>query len=400
MRVLFYFIISAILIPSCKIEKPNIHDIWVGDYEKTIYFDEESIGNSIPYLLDLREADLAKIKYLPGREIETTWNLLNNILTIDSVEYRLISLSNDSLVYSPYMEELEKPTEVIMEEDEVYEVPIKDTYLVFKRINKVNIPIAKDSIHKILSNKIWINEKVKGNKSFDFADWIEFLDNGIALMKMDVDFGQDGKIEKHIQSEGWSIETYGNYKFLVFATNHIYSKGFQGNINAAFQITHLDSDNIEFDYFLQRNQKVYSLYNPSDKVVQNNHIYGNWISKNDSSKYLPKPASYSWAPKDETVQIFNGELKYELKKDTLKIIPNKFNPVICNWRINSDGTIFIYEYEVKNEYSGGYYVEYANFEMKSDDIFELELFSNDMHTGLEKPRIILFNKFQTFERIK
>jgi len=400
MKVIHYLAIGLFFISACNSGKhESIQDIWIGQYKLTLYFESENIKNNIPYLMDLRNSEVAKIKYLPGQLIETNWNLSNKILTIDSVNYRLISISKDSLVYSPYMEELEEPVKEKFSDGEAHAVPFKDEYFVFKRIKKVNIPFSVDSIHNIISNKIWIKEEAFLKSTRKYADWFEFLDNGIALMKMEIDFEEDSVVENHIQSESWKIETYENYPFLVFNAHHVYQKGFQGNIREAYQITHLETNMIGFDYFMYGNKVRLKLYTPTISHNLNETLYGKWKSFNDTSKFYARRYSERFV-KDGSLLLFDDDLNYELKKDTLIMYPNNFEPVICNWRINSDGTIFIFEYRIQNEYYDGYYVEFANFKMKSDNKFELELFYNYLQTGMEKPKSILFNRFQVFERIK
>jgi hypothetical protein len=394
LKVIFIAIIAIFITKSGNSQ--SINHIWVGHYSLTMYWESDNMKSDIPYLIDLRNSNVAKIKYFAGRQIETNWELADSVLTIDNVKYKLVALTEDSLVYSPNLTKKEKPVEEeIVSDDIAVAVPIKDELFVFKKIQNINIPYSASEVQKILENKVLLNANQPNDGNLDYGDWFEFLDNGVALQKMDI----KEKKEKHLQSECWKIESYENYLFLVFNSKMIPMVGSQGFLTDGYQIAYLDTERIILNNFIFTNKAEYLLTSPSKNEKIQESLYGKWISINDTSKFYMRRYSKR-AVADGRIKLFSDTLTYELKKDSLTITPNEFKPYSCNWRINSDGTVFIFEYKVENEYYNGYYVEYANFVRKSDDTFELELYNNSRLTGLEKPRSIFYNKFQTFKRIK
>ncbi|MFC0878941.1 hypothetical protein ACE01N_20270 [Saccharicrinis sp. FJH2] len=112
--ILFIFLLNL----NKSFSQENVKDIWLGDYQLNLFFD--GIENSkfeLNELLDLSKANSGIRKYFnsstyfPGFEKKISWSLNDTILLIDTIKYRVINLSADSLVISPNLAEKSKPTE-------------------------------------------------------------------------------------------------------------------------------------------------------------------------------------------------------------------------------------------------------------------------------------------------
>ena len=69
LKVIFIAIIAIFITKSGNSQ--SINHIWVGHYSLTMYWESDNMKSDIPYLIDLRNSNVAKIKYFAGRQIET-----------------------------------------------------------------------------------------------------------------------------------------------------------------------------------------------------------------------------------------------------------------------------------------------------------------------------------------
>jgi hypothetical protein len=391
-HIISFVFLGLIFISSKKPEiNPYIQNIWVGDYILTLYFDStQSTYNGLPMIMDLSDPDLAVLKYFTGNEIKTSWSLNNGILTIDSVNYRIIALSNDSIVYSPYLKENSKSETKPNDEDELTLTPIRDEYYVFKRLKEFNPKGTVENITDYFNNKLFYNLNYD-SILFKYGDYLDFLDNGVVVYKL-----QDkSSINIHLQEECWRIEKYKGYSFLFFY--HSWSKN-NGFMDHAHQIASLNDVGFTLVGFPRHKQTDYILANPEKDDTLHSKIAGKWISMNDTSRFYGEHLSKKLI-KSGKYKLFDDTLNYNFYHDSLSISGNGFLPIQCNWRLNSDNSILIYEYLIETEEGKDYHVEYANIRNFKDDLLDLELFDNYISTGLDKPKIIILNRNQNFKRI-
>lgn len=390
---LIHFVFLGLIFISAKSPEinPVIQNIWVGDHVITLYFDStECLFNDLPMIMDLSDKDQAVIKYFGGNELKASWSLNNQILTINNVDYRIISLSDDSIVYSPYLVENPKPETKANEEDELYVVPVRDEYYVFKRPKEFKPERTVEEITNYFNNSLFYS------RDYDPAllkvgDYLDFLDNGVVIYKSHY----DGTSNILLHEDCWRIENYKGYSFLYFFHN-IYSGN--GLFDHAHQILGLDDTGFTISGFPRNKQTDFI---PARAVKADNiqsKMAGKWISENDSSKF------YSDQPLKEMIksgryQLYTDTLIYNFNQNSLTISGNGFLPVQCNWRINSDNSILIYEYTVETDDGNAIRVGFASILSFNDDSLELELFGNYLPTGFNKPEIFLLNRIQSFRKI-
>jgi hypothetical protein len=118
---------------SCSNSQNDINDIWNGEYELTLYYNTDSIYNDLNELLDFTSPDSGFIKYFPSYSANKIhWSLNNNVLSIDSTDFRIVTFTKDSLVLSPYLTENKEPEPDSSENSIATAVPIRDIYYVYK----------------------------------------------------------------------------------------------------------------------------------------------------------------------------------------------------------------------------------------------------------------------------
>jgi hypothetical protein len=391
-HIISLVLLGLIFISSKKPEiDPVIQNIWVGDYKLTLYFDStQRTYNDLPMIMDLSDTDQAVLKYFAGNEIKTSWSVNNGLLTIDTVDYRIISLSNDSIVYSPYSKENSKSDTEPNDDDELTLVPIKDEYYVFKRLKDFKPKGTVASITDYFNNRLFYNHNYD-SILLKYGDYLDFLDNGVVVYKM-----QDkSPINILLHEECWRIEKYKEYSFLFFYHSWTKSNGF---LDHAHQIVSLNDVGFTLVSFPRHQQTDYILANPEKDNKFHSKMTGKWISINDTSRFYSKHLSKKLIESGR-YKLFDDTLNYNFYHDSLSISGNGFLPIQCNWRLNSDNSILIYEYPIETQMGKDYHVEYANIRNFKDDLLELELFDNYISTGFKKPQMIILNKNQTFRRI-
>ena len=377
----------------CNSQNSAIHDIWIGDYQKTLYYDSsESLYQHLPYLIDFTDSNKAIINYFAEGKNNVNWSLNDSILNIGDENYRIIDISDDSLVISSYLEVTEKPKKQAMEHGGVKVEPVKDKHQVFRRLKKHKIGLSKDQMTDILSNSLYVSTS-RIIDALNNGDWIEFLDNGVAIFKMHID---NKSFDIHLQEECWKIEDYEGYSFLVFYRN--WPQG-NGMYNRGYQILGFSENRFKLSNYPNYKNSEYKKVSTQKDNSSNITMTGEWISFNDSSKF--KSSHYpSMLLKNPQYRIYNDTLKYTFQKDSMFINVKGIPLISCNWRISSDSTLLIYEYQTDNEEFKGYHVEYSLLRNLNNNSFEIYKFNNSIKTTLEKPKVILLNSRLRFEKVK
>ena len=81
----------------------------------------------------------------------------------------------------------------------------------------------------------------------------------------------------------------------------------------------------------------------------------------------------------------------EFKIDTLVLGKYK-------WKIGKDNKTLLMESKYEGEISKGSFIFLADIIENNEKEFKLHLFENQFLTGFEKPRLIIVNKIQKFEK--
>ena len=307
----------------------------------------------------------------------------------------MIEVNEDSLVYSPYLIEQIKPIEDKINDsdsDMVYAVPEKNKFFVFNKIRDTKLKYNEIQTTEFLKNKAWIKENIKDKDQLEYGDWFELFDNGVAIYK----YLLDSSYLYNLQDECWKIEVYDEYLFLVYYHNWHQNNGF---ITDGFQIIDIQNEFFTIDNLIDNQPTTYYIDTLKNVNLSVENLIGKWESLNDSSKsygkFIPKRRINSGR-----YSLYDDILFYQFDKRTLGINISGIEPIFCKWRINSDGTILLYEYKIENEKFDGYHVEYAHILKHTNDSLELKLFSSYIYSGIEKPEIVILNKEQIFTRIE
>ncbi|MBK6966454.1 MAG: hypothetical protein IPH20_21790 [Bacteroidales bacterium] len=85
----------------------------------------------------------------------------------------IIALSNDSIVYSPYLKENSKSETKPNDEDELTLTPIRDEYYVFKLLKEFNPKGTVENITDYFNNKLFYNLNYD-SILFKYGDYLDF----------------------------------------------------------------------------------------------------------------------------------------------------------------------------------------------------------------------------------
>lgn len=384
---------------GCHYHKPDptINKIWIGDYQKIFYLDptirDEIIVNNLPLIADFTNLDTAIIIDQAGYKYETNWTLVDSVLTYDSIDYRIVYLTTDSLIISPYLiPNLPPVNDSIKNDDqnEVSIVPVKDEYYVFRKVSEYKNNFSVEEIREKLENKDFRLAQ-KDDKSFMLPEKIEFLDNGVAIS----DRTDDESDQILYQDDCWKIHKYKGYLFLSF-----FHSWYQDNgcFNYGYQMLDISNKGFKLKANRGSNPVEFSYIEPTTNTIGIDSILGSWYSVNDTTKFYSNylPARYI---KQGRIELFSDTLFYRFYSDSLIIDNNQYAPIKCKWRLSNDKNLVIYEYPIENPRFTGYHVEYSRIDKIEKDSLFLELFFNSMKTKIDTPYLIFLNRYQNFVKL-
>ena len=369
----------------------NIHSIWVGAYHQVLYFDStKSLYNYLPMIIDLTDSSQAIIKEFTSKKTSKAWEINDSILMIDSINYRIISISKDSIAYSPYLKENEKPKEEPVDENILTVVPIRDEYYVLRRVKENKLKYSDTEISHILNNRLCKKTSIDST-ILNYENWIEFLDNGVAISKT-----IDSARNIYLYDDCWKVENYQGYTFLVFYHNWYQNNGW---MDYGFQILDLTKNGLTLNESSENISVLYNFTKVNERNTNESQLIGKWISINDTAKYYSRRLPVE-AIQRGTLKLFNDTLIYQFHEDLLTISGKGFESINCNWRLNYDSSILIFEYLIDLEEFYGFHVQYANLKNFTNSSFEIELFENRIFTKLKKPRKLILNRNQIFRKVE
>jgi len=341
-------------------------------------------------IIDLTDSSQAIIKEFTSKKTSKAWEINDSILMIDSINYRIISISKDSIAYSPYLKENEKPKEEPVDENILTVVPIRDEYYVLRRVKENKLKYSDTEISHILNNRLCKKTSIDST-ILNYENWIEFLDNGVAISKT-----IDSARNIYLYDDCWKVENYQGYTFLVFYHNWYQNNGW---MDYGFQILDLTKNGLTLNESSENISVLYNFTKVNERNTNESQLIGKWISINDTAKYYSRRLPVE-AIQRGTLKLFNDTLIYQFQEDLLTISGKGFESINCNWRLNSDSSILIFEYLIDLEEFYGFHVQYANLKNFTNSSFEIELFENRIFTKLKKPRKLILNRNQIFRKVE
>ena len=374
----FFIITFALFLIGCasynnRIENNFIEGIWVFESEINNLYIKDTSSNfkhQRPIIFDFKKNNNLTIKKygIKDTTLNVKWFLKSDsILKIDSLEYKIYELKKNKL--------------------NIIDFNRADTFwLNFKKPRKIKIEYTKNQIENILLSNIW---KTKGRSENLEYNNFEFFKNKSMVYRYKME--KKDSIE-YLQNENWGIAQYKNYFFLYNYPDYFLGKGNWEQINQILEISP-DFFSLEED-----NNKIYE--NNFYRKIENKkniNILGNWKSKNSKTKNYGEYISENQI-KNGNSKLFEGELNLivsnefiEFKIDTLVLGKYK-------WKIGKDNKTLLMERKYEGEISKGSFIYLADIIERNENKFKLHLFENQFLTGFEKPRSIIVNKIQTFEK--
>lgn len=387
LRKILLFSLIIISLYSCSNTK-KIHGIWLGDYKKDIYFDDtRGCINDLNELIDLSQPDSGLIKYFPSyNSLRLKWKLKNNILFLDSLKYRIVKITDDSLVLSVNLSENKKPQVEVFDTLECYAAHVRDTYCVYKKLREKIIDSDTLIACNILANKIWKMESITKGAGYMYDNY-EFLNNGVYISK----YINEKTKEVSLLSDCWRIESFKRNLFLV-----LYKNGLMGNFDYKYQILDINDSTLKLA-LSEGKTVVFKSKAKSDVADISEHFQGEWVCKNDTNKFYSKYISKRLIEKGR-LKLFDGELKYSFINDSLfiKLDTINFN---CKWYLNLDQTILIYEYPNDVYPAKNVNIQHSSILKADSESLIVELDENLIYVDVFKPGLFL-NKVQIFKRMQ
>jgi hypothetical protein len=375
----FFIITIALFLIGCasynnKIEKNFIEGIWVFESEinnlhindTSAYIHERNI------IFDFKKNhDLTIKSYgIKDTTLHKKWLFKSDsVLKIDSLEYKIHELKKNKLT--------------------IIDFNRADTYwLNFKKPKKTKIKYTKNQIENILLSNIWKTKDRSGNLEYNN---FEFFKNKSVVYRYKKE--KKDSIE-YLQNENWGIAEYKNYYFLYNYPDYFLGKGNWEQINQILEISP------NFFSLEEDNNKIYDndFYSKNEKK-ENLNILGNWKSKNSKNNNYGEYISKQQITRGN-IKLFEGELIVNISNEFIEFKIDTLALGKYKWKIGKDNKTLLMERKYEGEISKGSFIYLADIIEKNENGFKLHLFENKFLTEFEKPRLIIVNKIQKFEKIE
>jgi hypothetical protein len=390
--------LGLILTFSSCAEIKDINGIWIGNYPKRSFF-ESNVGNHIltsPKILDLTNKETAIIKFFNEESTEINWSISGEILTLDSIPYRIVSFSKDSILFSSYLtpgDSIKAEYEFvdIWDGDSVFIVHETEDLYYLTRINETKIYNSKEDISNHIKNLMWHNS----NSIIDSSgklNWIEFHNNGVAIYNRN--YGNNSL--NYIDDECWGIEKYKDYAFILFYKDWYRQNGTQDYV---YQLTNIGKGELILEVGEKKNNRFIS---KSAAKNNNNNIKsilnGNWISLNDTNNYYGIHAEGYL--KYGIAERYSDTIMFEFIGDSLIVNIKNVETDIYKWRLNSDNTILITEEKLDFDGITSFHTDYFLIKNITANSFDLEIINNLRETRTStRPNQVILNETQKFRKI-
>ncbi len=378
----FIIFFGVIFLFSCKGQRINnkIQGVWIFDKKiNNLYLNDTSgvLSCQEPILYDFKKNGKLIVKNYGYKDTIFNWFIKSDsILTIDSLEYTIHSLNQNSIILIDYN--------------------AADTFwLIFKRPKQVKLKYNKNEIENILLSNIW---SINDSLNQEWATHFEYFDNKTMIYRYKLFEKNFNDTSDNLQLETWGIAKYKDYYFLY---SYIDMRHGNGNINRINQIIDINPNSYTILDLNSKNKKVgfHSIMKGSNNQKELKEIKGNWMSYNSKNrtygKYIPKRAiEQGW------IALFNGYLNMSIQKKFLTLRIDTLEPLKYTWQLSKDGRTLVLEYHINEPKKRGIHVEYADILELSEYKMKIRLFDNNFYTGLEKPNRYILNLIQIFEKVE
>ncbi|MHB0756969.1 hypothetical protein [Polaribacter sp. M15] len=355
-----------------RIEKKFIQGIWAFESEiNKSYIKDTSFDfkHRRPIIFDFKKNNILQIRKYGIKDtiFNVKWYLKSDsTLNIDSLNYKIYKLNKNKFS--------------IMDFTRV------DTVLLnFKKPRNTKIKYSKSEIENILLSNIWKNKDGKDSSEYNSS---EFFKNKSMVYRYKM--SKTDSIE-YLQNENWGIAEYQNYYFLYYYSDYFLGKGNWEQINQILKIAP-NHFSVEDD----NNTSETHFYRKTSNVKKPN-IIGNWTSKNSNSKNYGNFISKLDIERGDT-ELFEGELKIKISKQFIEFELDSLKVGKYKWELGKDNKTILMKKQYEGELRRGFFIILADIIENEEKEFKLHLFENQFLTGFEKPRSIIVNKIQTFEK--
>lgn len=358
-----------------RIEKNFIEGIWVFESEINNLYIKDTTSDyktERPIIFDFKKNNNLTIKKYGVKDttLNVKWFLKSDsIINVDSLEYKIYELKNN------------KPSLIDFNRADTI-------WLNFKKPKKTKIKYNKNQIENILTSNIWKTKDRTENLEYNS---FEFFKNKSMVFRYKMN--SKDSIE-YIQNENWGIAEYKNYFFLYNYTDFFLGKG---NWEQIIQILKFSPEKFSLE---DNKNKIYeNNFYPQNEYKKDINILGNWKSKNSKGKNYGEFISKKDIKNGDT-NLFEGELNVEINKEFIEFRIDSINMGKYKWQIGKDNKTLLMEKKYEGETTNGSFIILADIIENNEKEFKLHLFENQFLTGFEKPRLIIVNKIQKFEKIK
>lgn len=379
-RLIIFF--GLILLISCKTQriKNEIRGVWIFDNRiNNLYLNDTSgfFGSQYPIIYDFKDNGELIFKNYGYKDTIFNWFLKSDtILTIDSLDYSIYSLNQDSISLIDYN-------------------AVDTFWLTLKRPKKIKLDYNKPEIENILLSNIW---SIDDTANQNWATYFEYFDNKTMIYRYKIFDRNFNDSTDNLQLETWGVAEYNDYYFLYSFNDMMLGNGNFDRINQIIDInqtSYVISDSYSKSKKTKFNVKSMNS-NYQDRIDKLN---GNWKSfnskENTYGRYIPNRAI-----EHGRIALFEGTLNLSVKENIVSFKIDTLEPLVYNWQLSKDGKILILEYHIDEPERKGIHVEYADILELTDTKLKIRLFDNNYYTGLEKPNSYLLNLIQEFEKVK
>lgn len=379
-RLIIFF--GLILLISCKTLKikNDIHGVWIFDNTiNNLYLNDTSgfYGSQYPIIYDFKKnGDLVFNNYGYKDTIFSWFLKSDTILTIDSLDYSIYSLNQDSIILIDYN-------------------AVDTFWLTLKRPKNIKLDYKKQEIENILLSNIW---SIDDTANQDWATHFEYFDNKTMIYRYKIfDQNFNDSID-NLQLETWGVAEYKEYYFLYSYFDMMLGNGNFDRINqiidinqTSYVITDSYSQNKETKFIVKSVNSNYE-----DKIGK---LKGNWKSFNSKNNTYGENIP-NRAIEHGHIALFEGNLNLSVNDNKISFKIETFKPIEYNWQLSKDGKVLILEYHIDEPERKGIHVKYADIMELTEKRLKIRLFDNNYYTGLEKPNNYLLNLIQEFERVE
>ncbi len=379
-RLIIFF--GLILLISCKTQRieNEIRGVWIFDNKiNNLYLNDTSgfFGSQYPIIYDFKENGELVFKNYGYKDTIFNWFVKSDtILSIDSLDYSIYSLNQDSISLIDYN-------------------AVDTFWLTFKRPKEIKLDYNKTEIENILLSNIW---SIDDTLNQGWATHFEYFDNKTMIYRYKIFDRNLNDTTDNLQLETWGVAKYKDYYLLYNYKDMLLGNGFMDRINQIIDINQT-SYTISDSYSKNKKVKFVSKKNRFDNNEKLGNLKGNWISNNSKDKtygrYIPNRAI-----EHGRIALFEGDLNLSVKEKIISFKIDTLEPLEYSWQLSKDGKTLILEYHIDEPERKGIHVDYVDILELTDAKLKIRLFDNNYYTGLEKPNSYLLNMIQEFEKVE